>query len=304
MAVGNKINNRLYRLWLDIAGKAAGAIVFSSDANGALGYITPGTSTQLLAGGATPGFVDPTEIIQDAIASSLTNTTRVTFTYNDAGGTISADINADSITPTQLEKLSGLSIWGNATNALANATQLSAGTDGHVLRRSGTSLGFGTLTNNAFGDNTIAYARLVNAGANTVLANLTGSSGALTATSLSSLRTALEGTITVVAGTTQALAVGSRYVANNASLVTFTLPASAAVGDTIAVIGLGAGGWRINQSAATHLIRLGDVTSTIGITGYIRSGQAQDHVELLCIATSPNIEWRVLNHQGNIYVDE
>lgn len=38
-----------------------------------------------------------------------------------------------------------LSVIGNGTNATAARTDIAAGTDGHVLRRSGTSLGFGTI---------------------------------------------------------------------------------------------------------------------------------------------------------------
>ena len=45
-----------------------------------------------------------------------------------------------------------------------------------------------------------------------------------------------------VTGTSQSLAVNSGYVINNGSLVTLTMPSVAAVGSTIAVLGLGAGG--------------------------------------------------------------
>ena len=57
-------------------------------------------------------------------------------------------------------------------------------------------------------------------------------------------------TWTVVTGTTQAAAVNNGYIANNAGLVTVTLPATSAVGDTVAVTGINnATGWKIAQNA-------------------------------------------------------
>src|SRR5580692_5103540 len=40
-----------------------------------------------------------------------------------------------------------------------------------------------------------------------------------------------------VTGTSQAMAIGTGYVANNSSLVTLTLPSTAALGDSIIVMG-------------------------------------------------------------------
>lgn len=59
-----------------------------------------------------------------------------------------------------MANMPALSIKGNATNAAAPPTDISASTDGHVLRRNGTSLGFGTLTNAALANSSVT----VNAG--------------------------------------------------------------------------------------------------------------------------------------------
>lgn len=62
-------------------------------------------------------------------------------------GTIAtAGITANAVTSTILRDSVALSVIGNGTNATADPADLVAGTDGHVLRRSGTTLGFGTLT--------------------------------------------------------------------------------------------------------------------------------------------------------------
>lgn len=99
-----------------------------------------------------------------------------------------------------------------------------------------------------------------------------------------------------VTGTSQSMAVGTGYVANNASLVTLTLPATAAVGDIIAVQGSGAGGWQIAQnSGQTIHFNAGD--STTGASGYLASGGQYDVVFLMCITA--NTDWVYNGGFGN-----
>ena len=103
---------------------------------------------------------------------------------------------------------------------------------------------------------------------------------------------------TVVTGTTQAMAINSGYVSNNAGLVTLTLPAVAAVGSVIQMQGLGAGGWQIAQNAL-QLIHIGSAVTTTGITGYLASTNQYDSLTLLCVVA--NTTWTVLGGpQGNI----
>lgn len=73
---------------------------------------------------------------------------------------------------------SALSVWARASNSTGVLTNIAAGTDGHVLRRSGTALGFGTLAAGAFAANTIAVSALANAGALSVLGRAANSAGA------------------------------------------------------------------------------------------------------------------------------
>jgi hypothetical protein len=58
-----------------------------------------------------------------------------------------------------------------------------------------------------------------------------------------------------VTGTSQQAAANGGYVANNASMVTITLPPSTSlsVGDVIRVSGVGAGGWKIAQNAGQKM---------------------------------------------------
>ena len=57
----------------------------------------------------------------------------------------------------------------------------------------------------------------------------------------------------VVTGTTQNLIANEGYFANNAGGVTFTLPATASVGDTFAVSAINAGGWTVVQNAGQDI---------------------------------------------------
>lgn len=102
---------------------------------------------------------------------------------------------------------------------------------------------------------------------------------------------------TTVAGTSQALAANNGYYANNAGLVTFTLPTVAAVGDIILVGYQGAGGWKVAQNAGQSIVD-GNVTTTVGVTGSLASSAAGDNVTLRCQVA--NTTFQVWGQQGNL----
>src|SRR5712675_2337532 len=52
-----------------------------------------------------------------------------------------------------------------------------------------------------------------------------------------------------ITGTSQTMAINNSYIANNAGLVTLTIPATLAIGDTFSVVGKGAGGWLVQANA-------------------------------------------------------
>lgn len=106
-------------------------------------------------------------------------------------------------------------------------------------------------------------------------------------------------TWTEVTGTSANMAVDNGYIANNAGLVTLTLPTTVALGSVIKVVGKGAGGWKIAQSSGQQ-INFGLLSSTSGATGFISSTAQYDCVELVCI-TANNI-FVVRSSIGNITV--
>lgn len=98
----------------------------------------------------------------------------------------------------------------------------------------------------------------------------------------------------------QAMAVNTGYVTNDgASLVTYTLPATAVEGSILRVAGLSAGGWKIAQNAS-QLIHFGNQTTTTGTGGSLASTNAFDQVELLCVVA--NTTFVVLSAVGNITI--
>jgi hypothetical protein len=104
---------------------------------------------------------------------------------------------------------------------------------------------------------------------------------------------------TEVTGTSQTMAADNGYVSSNPALVTLTLPATAAFGTAITVLGKGAGGWKIAQGAGQQ-IHFGSVSSTAGATGYLSSTNQYDSIQLICITA--NNEWACIGAQGNITV--
>lgn len=92
----------------------------------------------------------------------------------------------------------------------------------------------------------------------------------------------------VVTGTSSAITVNNGYITNNAALVTLTLPTVAAVGTVFSVLGQGAGGWQIAQNIGQN-IRVGSVSSTSGVSGYIASTNFSNGIHLVCI--SANTTW-------------
>jgi hypothetical protein len=99
----------------------------------------------------------------------------------------------------------------------------------------------------------------------------------------------------VTTGTTQQMLSGRAYISSNAALSTFTLPLTANVGDSIEIIGQGAGFWTIHQNAGQNIV-FNAATTTTGTGGSITSTQAGNTIDLTC--TVANTTWTVINTSG------
>lgn len=107
-------------------------------------------------------------------------------------------------------------------------------------------------------------------------------------------------TWTDVTGTSASMAVNNGYLADNAGLVTLTLPATAAQFSVIAVAGWGAGGWKIAQNSGQSIQFGSAAATTSGTGGSLASTNRYDVVYLICTVTNTN--WLVLDSIGNITI--
>jgi hypothetical protein len=89
--------------------------------------------------------------------------------------------------------------------------------------------------------------------------------------------------------------------ATPSNLTTVTLPATPKLGDTIAVDGYTAGGWKIAQNA-NQLIYFGTQTTSTGIAGSLASTAAKDCIRIRCVVAGASAEWIVESSIGDITI--
>jgi hypothetical protein len=122
--------------------------------------------------------------------------------------------------------------------------------------------------------------------------NVTGNAGTNTLT-ISGIDIAVWSVVT----SNTAMTPGSGYITNSSSLLTMTLPVTAAVGTLIELAALGTGGWKIAQNAS-QLIYYGNIITTTGTGGSLSSSRQGDTVSLVCVVA--NTSWMALSSMGNL----
>lgn len=138
----------------------------------------------------TPGGTGATRTLTIAAAGSggVADGDKGDITVSGSGATWTID--AAVVTDAKISNRTALSVFGRSANSAGVGADMAAGTDGHVLRRSGTTLGFGTLAAGAFAANTIANSVLSNVATATFKGRATAGTGApedLTATQATAL---------------------------------------------------------------------------------------------------------------------
>jgi len=260
------------------------------------GNITPltvGTNGQVIVGstGADPVFAN-------------ISSTDSSITITEGAGTLVIEGTAASVTQvgsveltTDAEAIAGADTTRAITSEALKA-KLGTQTDHGVLVGSGTAAAVTAL---AVG--TDGQVLLGSTGADPVFATLTSSGGTITFTpgaGTLNLETAASGFAwSEVTGTSQAIAVGNGYILNNGALVTATLPATAAVGSLIEIVGKGAGGWLVAQNASQTIHFIGSDTTT-GAGGSLASTNRYDSISLVCITA--DTDFVVKSSVGNITV--
>ncbi len=217
--------------------------------------------------------LDGTIVVDAGVVTGATSITSTSFVGALTG-------NADTVT-TNANLTGDVTSVGNATTIAAKAVDvamLADGTDGELI------------TWDASG---VAATVAVGTATHVLTSNGAGAAPTFQAPAAGGL------TWNEVTGTSQTMAVDNGYIANNAGLVTLTLPTTAAVGDVVRAAGSGAGLWKIAQNAS-EIIHFGSVDTTTGTGGSITATNRYDSMELVCIVA--NNEWVVLSSVGNLTV--
>lgn len=307
-----------------------GGIFYSSATAGA---ILAGTATagKVLQSGATaaPSWSTPTypsasgsagKIIVSDGTNNIYSTPTFPVTAGAAGSIVISDgtnkINSTSLWPNTVGS-SGTLLRSNGTsNAYSTSTFADTYAVSTLLYASGSNVVTGlatansaTLVTNSTGvpawtsSMTNGQILIGSTGATPVLANITAGPGVSVANGAGTITISGTGSgigWTEVTGTTQAMVADSAYVANNAGLVTLTLPSTAAFGTAIVVLGKGAGGWRIAQNGGQN-IQVGSSTSTVGAGGSISSTNQWDSISMICVTA--NTTWSMYGApQGNLTI--
>ena len=104
-----------------------------------------------------------------------------------------------------------------------------------------------------------------------------------------------------VVTTNTALTANNGYFANGVGRLTFTLPATGSIGDTITVCNM-QGGWTIAQGTS-QFIQFGIDTTTVGTGGSLSSTAIGNAVQMVCNVAGASTGWFVVpGSQGNITV--
>jgi hypothetical protein len=149
-----------------------------------------------------------------------------------------------------------------------------------------------------------AHGVLIGEGTGSIAATATGSAGQFLVSGGSSAdpswATATPQLAVVpVSGATQAMAVNTNYIANNASLTTFTLPTVSAVGSIIQIVGSGlnTGGWKVTYTTGQLIWGPGG-ESTVTTGNAASATAAAQCMKIECVVA--NTTWVITSNSGII----
>jgi hypothetical protein len=284
-------------------------------------FVGRGTNTASTSlGVATNGQIPIGSTGLDPVLASPTNGNNITWTTG--AGSLRSDVTGTTNHAIQLGNLSGsLTSLGVATNGQipigstgadpvlaspTNGNNISwtigagslrsdvTGTTNHAIQLGNSG---GSLT--SLGVATNGQIPIGSTGADPVLATLTQGTGISISNGAGSITISATGsfTWTEVTGTSQSASVNNGYIANNASLVTITLPSTFAVGDIVRIGGKGTGLWRLAANTG-DTIHFGNQDTSA--SGSLTATNRYDSIEVVGITA--NSDWLVLSSVGNLTV--
>ena len=223
-----------------------------------------------------------------AVTQTYTGVTNVTFPTSGTLATTSQLPTPAALTKTDDTNVT-LTLGGTPATALLQATSITAGWTGTLAVGRG-GLGIGTTPTNGqipIGNGTNYVAATITAGTGI---NVTNGAGSITLASSGASPWVDQTTASVT------MAANTGYTSDaGASLVTFTLPATSAIGDWVEINGKGSGLWRIAQAAGQQIF-IAPSNTTSGAGGSISSVNQYDCIRLRCITA--NTIWVVVAQQS------
>jgi len=128
-----------------------------------------------------PAVIKAGRVVALQAGDSIDYEAPLTFTSPLSRSTNTISISTNGVGNTLLRQSAALSVVGRSANSIGDVADIAAASDGQALRRSGTSVGFGTLATAAYADNSVTLAKLATQSNNTVLGNVSGSTAVPTA---------------------------------------------------------------------------------------------------------------------------
>ena len=255
-----------------------------SVANGGTGLATL-TAHGILVGEGTSA-INPITLTNGQMLIGSTGADPSAATITSSGSTITVTAGAGTLNIDVAAPLSVANGGTGATSLTVHGIVVAEGTSALVSK----VLTNGQLLIGSTGADPSAAALTAGAGI-----SITNGAGSITVASSSAAGGGFVWNDTT--GTSAALVAGNAYAADNASLVTFTLPSTAAFGDSFLVAGKGAGGWKVAQNAS-QAINFGNVVTTTGTGGSLASTNQYDKITITCVTA--NTGFIAYNSQGNI----
>jgi hypothetical protein len=154
-----------------------------------------------------------TTISNDAVTTDKLAADAVTNAKLADNAVETANIKDAQVTFAKFQDLTALSVIGRSGNTDGASANIAAGTDGHVLRRSGTTLGFGEIASAGIANDAVTFAKLQNSASAGLSVIGRSSSGAADFAEI----TAEDGTVLRRSGTSLAFGtISSAGISNDA----------------------------------------------------------------------------------------
>ena len=260
--------------------------IVAGNAGITIGYTTPNITVSLTGGGSA--------IERVALQTGTTPVVPLAGTLTFSGAVVAAGTNPVRTDGTGANTMA-LEVQTSQALAAADATKIGLSNF--------SSAGFGVA---ATGFVTLAtsVAQLFTANTGTATPssnnlNVLGGGGIQTAGSGATLTIAVSGggfTWTDVTSATQSLVVQNGYLTDRGAGVTYTLPATASIGDEIRIVGkLGLATITPN---ANQQILIGSLSGSVGVTGTAVATNVGDCIDLICTTSGASTVWRSPNLVG------